>query len=272
MAAAARRRPAPSNAFSAQAAASTTASSASTASRARMLPVTAARPPARSISRCSRPRSPASVAISSANASCCRCRVTSASAAARAASSPRRARRRTASCAAASISAASSGSMTVKCGASPASSGNRRNSDWQKAWMVWIFMPPGVSSTRANSRRAWRHRSASGASPVNSVISSRNTFSAQVAHRPSRSAIRFATSAAAALVKVRHSSRSGAAPATMRLSPRPVSTVVLPVPADACTHTEALGCSARRRATAVSSTCSSAAITRPPRRCRPTIP
>ena len=36
----------------------------------------------------------------------------------------------------------------------PASSGKRRSSDWQKAWMVSMCMPPGASSTRANSRRA----------------------------------------------------------------------------------------------------------------------
>ncbi len=45
-------------------------------------------------------------------------------------------------------------SSTVKRGETPASSGKRRSSFSQKAWMVWIFSPPGVSSARANSLRA----------------------------------------------------------------------------------------------------------------------
>ena len=43
-----------------------------------------------------------------------------------------------------------------KCGDSAASSGKRRSSDWQKAWIVPMRMPPGRSSTRANSARASR--------------------------------------------------------------------------------------------------------------------
>ena len=39
-------------------------------------------------------------------------------------------------------------------GATPASSGKRFSRAWQKAWMVRMLMPPGASSTRANSRRA----------------------------------------------------------------------------------------------------------------------
>ena len=54
-------------------------------------------------------------------------------------------------------SAASRSSTSWKCGESAASSGKRRSSDWQKAWIVPMRMPPGRSSTRANSARArWR--------------------------------------------------------------------------------------------------------------------
>ena len=49
-----------------------------------------------------------------------------------------------------------------KCGESAASSGKRRSSDWQKAWMVPIRMPPGRSSTRANSARAQPRVASSG--------------------------------------------------------------------------------------------------------------
>ena len=47
-----------------------------------------------------------------------------------------------------------------------ASSGNWCSTDSQKAWMVWIFSPPGVSSASANSRRARRSLSAVGLAPV----------------------------------------------------------------------------------------------------------
>ena len=58
--------------------------------------------------------------------------------------------------------------------------------------------------------------------------------------------MRFAISAAAALVKVRQRMRSGGVSASRRLSTRLVSTVVLPVPAEAATQTEAAGSAARR--------------------------
>ena len=41
-----------------------------------------------------------------------------------------------------------------------ASKGNWCSSRSQKAWIVWIFSPPGVSSARAKSRRAWRSSAA----------------------------------------------------------------------------------------------------------------
>ena len=58
-------------------------------------------------------------------------------------------------------------SRTPNCGATPASSGKRRSSASQKAWMVWIFRPPGVSSARANSVRA-RASCAGGRAPAGS--------------------------------------------------------------------------------------------------------
>ncbi len=64
------------------------------------------------------------------------------------------ARRAAASRASADSLAAASSSSTVNPGETPASSGKRRSSFSQKAWMVWIFSPPGVSSARANRARA----------------------------------------------------------------------------------------------------------------------
>ena len=52
-----------------------------------------------------------------------------------------------------SIAASRSSSARKPAGAL-ASNGNRCSTRSQKAWMVWIFRPPGVSMTRANSFRA----------------------------------------------------------------------------------------------------------------------
>ncbi len=51
-------------------------------------------------------------------------------------------------------SAASRSSSTRKPAGALASNGNRCSSRSQKAWIVWIFRPPGVSMVRANSLRA----------------------------------------------------------------------------------------------------------------------
>ena len=61
---------------------------------------------------------------------------------------------------------ASPSSSTSKPGATPASSGKRLSSAWQKAWMVRMLMPPGASSTRANRRRATTRSAASGARSI----------------------------------------------------------------------------------------------------------
>ncbi len=84
----------------------------------------------------------------------------------------------TSALAASSISAASRSSSTRAWGAMPASSGKRPSSDWQKAWMVWIFMPPGASRTRAKSRRARAISGWSGARPSRSERSSDSSSAA----------------------------------------------------------------------------------------------
>ena len=50
----------------------------------------------------------------------------------------------------------SAGRASRNAPATLASSGNWCSTDSQKAWMVWIFSPPGVSSASANSLRARR--------------------------------------------------------------------------------------------------------------------
>ena len=94
-------------------------------------------------------------------------------------------------------------SITWKPGETPASSGNRRSSFSQKAWMVWIFNPPGVSSALANRPRAsdsclWLKPA--GSRPSNDPSCSRSLTSGVTHHSPSRSKSRRCISAAATLV------------------------------------------------------------------------
>ena len=89
-------------------------------------------------------------------------------------------------------------SISVKAGVTPASSGNCRNSPAQKAWMVWIFSPPGVSIARAKRVRA-RPRSMPMRPPI-AASASRSFGSGSIAHSPSRRNRRFCISPAAALV------------------------------------------------------------------------
>ena len=155
-----------------------------------------------------------------------------------------------------SASSASMSSTMRKCGDSAASSGKRRSSDWQKAWIVPMRMPPGRSSTRANSARALASVCSDGT--TRSAFSSRaSAASSSVTHMPRIFCSRTAISAAAALVKVRHWMRSGAAPPSIRRSRRSVSSLVLPDPADAPTKadtdgSEASSCSALARSRAPS--------------------
>src|SRR6185312_10199178 len=112
--------------------------------------------------------------------------------------------------------------------------------------MVWIFKPPGASSTRANRPRARFSTVSSGSAPVTVAMSRASSIASPgTDQRPSRSTMRLAISAAAALVKVRQSSFCGAVPSSSSDNTRSVSTLVLPVPAEASTQTLTAGSAAR---------------------------
>ena len=83
-------------------------------------------------------------------------------------------------------------SSTAKRAGTFASNGTRCRSRSQKAWMVSILSPPGVSTARANRRRARRSRSAPGRTPSSSRSSSREASSSSVTHWPRRSKTRIA--------------------------------------------------------------------------------
>ena len=57
-------------------------------------------------------------------------------------------------------------SITRKWGGTPASSGKRLSRAWQKAWIVWMRMPPGTSRQVANRVRARASSARSGALPM----------------------------------------------------------------------------------------------------------
>ena len=99
--------------------------------------------------------------------------------------------------AAAATAALAASSITLKPGETPASSGKRRSSFSQKAWMVWIFRPPGVSRARANRARA-RDRSSEGSPSLARASASWASFI--TAQPPSWSNSRRCISAAPALV------------------------------------------------------------------------
>src|SRR5262245_47497144 len=105
--------------------------------------------------------------------------------------------------------------------------------------MVCTFNPPGVSSARANSRRASARRLAGG--PGRMPMAASSAASSSVVQRPSLSNTRLAMLAAAALVNVRQRIFSGATPASSRLITRSASTCVLPEPAFAATQAETPG-------------------------------
>ncbi len=88
-------------------------------------------------------------------------------------------------------------SSTWKPGEMPASRGKRFSSFSQKAWMVWIFSPPGVSRARANRARALGRSSAFSSIRASSAASASSGVTAQP---PRVSNSRRCISAAAALV------------------------------------------------------------------------
>ena len=85
-----------------------------------------------------------------------------------------------------SSSAASRSSATRKPAATLASKGKRCSSRSQKAWMVWIFRPPGVSMVRANRRRAKASCAASGVAAPVSTISRASASSSKPVHSRER--------------------------------------------------------------------------------------
>ena len=142
--------------------------------------------------------------------------------------------------------AASRSSATLKLAGTLASNGKRCSRRSQKAWIVWIFNPPGVSMARANRRRAKARPCGSGFGAPSSTIASLRLASSRPVHDANVSNTRAAILAAAVLVKVRQSRPDGAAPARRSRSTRWVSTWVLPEPALAETHAEAAGSEAWR--------------------------
>ena len=97
----------------------------------------------------------------------------------------------------AETSRAATSSSTVKPGETPASSGKRRSSFSQKAWMVVILMPPGVSRARANRARALGRPRPLSSSASNLARSGASSITAQ---EPSSLNSLRCISAAAALV------------------------------------------------------------------------
>ena len=91
-------------------------------------------------------------------------------------------------------------SISENWGETPASSGNRRRSEAQNAWIVWIFSPPGVSIARANRVRAWSSGTSELSGTPISDNSVRSSASSIMAHAPSCANRRFCISPAAALV------------------------------------------------------------------------
>ncbi len=163
----------------------------------------------------------------------------------------------------------SASSSTANRAATLASNGNWWRSRVQKAWMVCTLSPPGVSSARANSRRARARRAAPGIMPVWSRITLSSASSSSVVQAASVSNTRLAIFAAAALVKVIQRIFSGSTSSSSRLITRCASTWVFPEPALAASHDDTFGSAAalcRRRTS--SGMASGVLIGRPRCRCR----
>ena len=118
--------------------------------------------------------------------------------------------------------------------------------------MVWILRPPGVSTVRANNRRAASRSPIPGAAEPVPAMASRNGPSSSVAHRDRSLKTRIDMLAAAALVKGRHRMRDGGTPESSRRSTRCARTCVLPDPAMADTQADRPGSEARRWRSTVS--------------------
>ena len=131
-------------------------------------------------------------------------------------------------------------------GIRPASCGKAASSHCEKAWIVSMRRPPpGQSSTAANSVRARASVSGSPLAPM-AIRSRARRVSSMRTQLASTSFTRVAISAAPALVKVRHRICSGRTPGvSSRRSTRAESTCVLPVPAEAESHTLSRGSTAR---------------------------
>ena len=122
------------------------------------------------------------------------------------------ARASTRSVSAANMSEAWFSSSTWKRAGTLASNGNMCSKRSHRACRVSILRPPGVSTARANRRRATFSRRRAGGLPVSSVSSAVRAASSRVTQRPRVRNTRIDMFAAAALVKV----RPGCVPAARR--------------------------------------------------------
>ena len=127
----------------------------------------------------------------------------------------------------------SAATATPPAGSAAAATGRRRGS------CRCACRPAGRA--RARTAPAPWSASASDGSTRSACSSLASAVSSSVTHLPSVFCSRTAISAAAALVKVRHWMRSGAAPVSIRRSSRSVSSLVLPDPAEAPTKAETVG-------------------------------
>ena len=144
-------------------------------------------------------------------------------------------------CARASSSSAAVSSSTENRAGTFASNGKRCRIRSQKAWIVWIFSPPGVSTARANRRRASSSRRRSGGCPSTAAMACASAASSSVTQPASVENTLVAMLAAAALVKVSARMQDGSVSASNSRITRWASTWVLPEPAWADTQAEAPG-------------------------------
>ena len=114
----------------------------------------------------------------------------------------------------------------------PASAGKAASSDWAKLWMVWIFRPPGQSSTLANSCRARSRVGGSLRSPsANRSFAGPLSLHPHPGREPRADAVRHF--GRGRLGEGQAEDRFRRRALSSRRSTRAVRTCVLPVPADA---------------------------------------